>query len=269
MQGAGAGCGGEPRGGAAGAGASAKGAGGGGAGGSVARSREGGALSYRCLRAGRAQRCPARGLCSHFERRAHCFLLSTVAALNVLSVRCEWRLSQSWRKAEADLREEVDRLRRGGSSNGEPHLVRIACRGPREQHPSPRAASYIFTFECRSRSPVLSAPLRAPQPPGRKQDSGRAAPASASSRAAAGAPLPSPSSSASSQASLRLELEALRRRHDGALELLGERNERVEQLEEDIRDMQEIFRQQVRAWADRGPGRGARGRLGRCGVLTC
>lgn len=40
-------------------------------------------------------------------------------------------------------------------------------------------------------------------------------------------------------------LQGLRARHDMALELLGERNERVEVLEEDVREMKHIFHTQL------------------------
>ncbi len=44
---------------------------------------------------------------------------------------------------------------------------------------------------------------------------------------------------------LKKGFEDMRRRCDMALELLGERNERIEQLEEDIRDMRQIFHAQL------------------------
>lgn len=39
-------------------------------------------------------------------------------------------------------------------------------------------------------------------------------------------------------------------RYDTALELLGERNERVDQLEEDIAEMKQIFHEQISMMAD-------------------
>ncbi|XP_010254061.1 PREDICTED: golgin candidate 5-like isoform X2 [Nelumbo nucifera] len=44
---------------------------------------------------------------------------------------------------------------------------------------------------------------------------------------------------------LRAELEALRRRHSKALELMGERDEELEELRADIVDMKEMYREQV------------------------
>lgn len=51
------------------------------------------------------------------------------------------------------------------------------------------------------------------------------------------------------EASLRKELATLRRTHIVALELLGERNERVEQLEEDVRDLKDLLRVQAEAFS--------------------
>lgn len=50
--------------------------------------------------------------------------------------------------------------------------------------------------------------------------------------------------------SLEAELAETKKRLDVALEVLGERNERVEMLEEDIKDMKEIFHQQLAVAAD-------------------
>ncbi|XP_058112212.1 golgin candidate 5 [Magnolia sinica] len=44
---------------------------------------------------------------------------------------------------------------------------------------------------------------------------------------------------------LRAELEALRRRHTAALELMGERDEELEELRADIIDLKEMYREQV------------------------
>jgi len=44
---------------------------------------------------------------------------------------------------------------------------------------------------------------------------------------------------------LRAELEALRRRHSSALELMGERDEELEELRADIIDLKEMYREQV------------------------
>ncbi|XP_078429014.1 golgin Putative 5 [Wolffia australiana] len=44
---------------------------------------------------------------------------------------------------------------------------------------------------------------------------------------------------------LRVELEALRRRHASALELMGERDEELEELRADIVDLKEMYREQV------------------------
>ncbi|XP_025611476.1 golgin candidate 5-like [Arachis hypogaea] len=44
---------------------------------------------------------------------------------------------------------------------------------------------------------------------------------------------------------LRSELEALRRRHSVALELMGERDEELEELRADIVDLKEMYREQV------------------------
>ncbi|GAB2293529.1 hypothetical protein Dimus_027736 [Dionaea muscipula] len=45
--------------------------------------------------------------------------------------------------------------------------------------------------------------------------------------------------------SIRAELEALRRRHTAALELMGERDEELEELRNDIVDLKEMYREQV------------------------
>ncbi|XP_010538029.1 PREDICTED: golgin candidate 5 [Tarenaya hassleriana] len=45
--------------------------------------------------------------------------------------------------------------------------------------------------------------------------------------------------------SIRAELEALRRRHSAALELMGERDEELEELRADIADLKEMYREQV------------------------
>ncbi|PPD81739.1 hypothetical protein GOBAR_DD21324 [Gossypium barbadense] len=44
---------------------------------------------------------------------------------------------------------------------------------------------------------------------------------------------------------IRVELEALRRRHTAALELMGERDEELEELRADIVDLKEMYREQV------------------------
>eukprot|EP00897_Mesotaenium_endlicherianum_P010597 jgi/Mesen1/9566/ME000644S08864 len=44
---------------------------------------------------------------------------------------------------------------------------------------------------------------------------------------------------------LRAELEALRRRHASALELMGERDEQVEELRADLQDVKEMYRDQI------------------------
>ncbi|ONK69066.1 uncharacterized protein A4U43_C05F18930 [Asparagus officinalis] len=44
---------------------------------------------------------------------------------------------------------------------------------------------------------------------------------------------------------IRAELEALRRRHSSALELMGERDEALEELRNDIADLKEMYREQV------------------------
>ena len=44
---------------------------------------------------------------------------------------------------------------------------------------------------------------------------------------------------------IRTELEALRRRHSAALELMGERDEELEELRADIVDLKEMYREQV------------------------
>lgn len=45
-------------------------------------------------------------------------------------------------------------------------------------------------------------------------------------------------------------IQELGQRYDTALELLGERNERVDQLEEDIAEMKQIFHGQISMMAD-------------------
>lgn len=45
-------------------------------------------------------------------------------------------------------------------------------------------------------------------------------------------------------------MQDLGERYDTVLELLGERNENVDQLEEDIADMKQIFHQQISMMAD-------------------
>ena len=45
-------------------------------------------------------------------------------------------------------------------------------------------------------------------------------------------------------------LQELKRRHDMALELLGERNERVEAVEDDVREMKHIFHTQLSSLVD-------------------
>ncbi|KAG9456133.1 hypothetical protein H6P81_000641 [Aristolochia fimbriata] len=50
---------------------------------------------------------------------------------------------------------------------------------------------------------------------------------------------------ASTLPSIQAELEALRRRHTAALELMGERDEELEELRADIVDMKEMYREQV------------------------
>eukprot|EP00850_Spirogloea_muscicola_P019342 SM000188S03837 [mRNA] locus=s188:271989:278122:- [translate_table: standard] len=44
---------------------------------------------------------------------------------------------------------------------------------------------------------------------------------------------------------LRAELEALRRRHSSALELMGERDEQVEELRADLHDVKQMYREQI------------------------
>ena len=44
---------------------------------------------------------------------------------------------------------------------------------------------------------------------------------------------------------MRQELEALRRRHASALELMGERDEQVEELRADLADVKEMYREQI------------------------
>lgn len=45
-------------------------------------------------------------------------------------------------------------------------------------------------------------------------------------------------------------VQELEQRYDTALELLGERNENVDQLEEDIAEMKQIFHEQISMMAD-------------------
>lgn len=52
-------------------------------------------------------------------------------------------------------------------------------------------------------------------------------------------------SEASMLPGIRAELDALRRRHSAALELMGERDEELEELRADIIDMKEMYREQV------------------------
>ncbi|XP_021736873.1 golgin candidate 5-like [Chenopodium quinoa] len=52
-------------------------------------------------------------------------------------------------------------------------------------------------------------------------------------------------SEASMLPSIRAELESLRRRHTAALELMGERDEELEELRADIVDLKEMYREQV------------------------
>lgn len=52
-------------------------------------------------------------------------------------------------------------------------------------------------------------------------------------------------SEASMLPGIRAELEALRRRHSSALELMGERDEELEELRADIVDLKEMYREQV------------------------
>ncbi|XP_068652635.1 golgin candidate 5-like [Aristolochia californica] len=51
--------------------------------------------------------------------------------------------------------------------------------------------------------------------------------------------------------SIQAELEALRRRHTAALELMGERDEELEELRADIVDMKEMYREQVDLLVDK------------------
>nr|GFC66260.1 golgin candidate 5 [Tanacetum cinerariifolium] len=44
---------------------------------------------------------------------------------------------------------------------------------------------------------------------------------------------------------IKAELEALRVRHSAALELMGERDEELEELRADIVDLKEMYREQV------------------------
>ena len=46
------------------------------------------------------------------------------------------------------------------------------------------------------------------------------------------------------------DLQEHQQRYDTALELLGERNEQVDQLEEDIAEMKQIFHEQISVMAD-------------------
>ncbi|XP_024519580.1 golgin candidate 5 [Selaginella moellendorffii] len=52
-------------------------------------------------------------------------------------------------------------------------------------------------------------------------------------------------SEASTLRGLRAELEALRRRHASALELMGERDEQVEELRADLADVKQMYREQI------------------------
>nr|KJB56773.1 hypothetical protein B456_009G135200 [Gossypium raimondii] len=55
---------------------------------------------------------------------------------------------------------------------------------------------------------------------------------------------------------IRTELEALRRRHSAALELMGERDEELEELRADIVDLKEMYREQVNLLVNKLPGCG-------------
>lgn len=48
-----------------------------------------------------------------------------------------------------------------------------------------------------------------------------------------------------SLAGARAELEALRKRHSSALELMGERDEQVEELRADLADVKQMYREQI------------------------
>ncbi|RXH88620.1 hypothetical protein DVH24_000219 [Malus domestica] len=52
---------------------------------------------------------------------------------------------------------------------------------------------------------------------------------------------------------MRAELEALRRRHSAALELMGERDEELEELRADIVDLKEMYREQVNLLVNKMP----------------
>ncbi|KAL0415217.1 UNVERIFIED_CONTAM: Golgin candidate 5 [Sesamum latifolium] len=54
---------------------------------------------------------------------------------------------------------------------------------------------------------------------------------------------------------IRAELEALRRRHSAALELMGERDEELEELRADIVDLKEMYREQVNLLVNKDSGR--------------
>ncbi|XP_052885079.1 golgin candidate 5 isoform X2 [Gossypium arboreum] len=55
---------------------------------------------------------------------------------------------------------------------------------------------------------------------------------------------------------IRTELEALRQRHSAALELMGERDEELEELRADIVDLKEMYREQVNLLVNKLPGCG-------------
>ncbi|XP_074275997.1 golgin candidate 5 [Silene latifolia] len=57
---------------------------------------------------------------------------------------------------------------------------------------------------------------------------------------------------------IRAELEALRRRHTAALELMGERDEELEELRADIVDLKEMYREQVNLLVNQIQGLGSR-----------
>jgi prefoldin subunit 5 len=44
---------------------------------------------------------------------------------------------------------------------------------------------------------------------------------------------------------MKAELESLRRRHTSALELMGERDEEVEELRADLSDVKQMYREQI------------------------
>ncbi|KAJ0834041.1 putative TATA element modulatory factor 1, TATA binding protein [Helianthus annuus] len=50
---------------------------------------------------------------------------------------------------------------------------------------------------------------------------------------------------------IKAELEALRFRHTAALELMGERDEELEELRADIADLKEMYREQVNMLVDK------------------